>query len=143
MRRLATALLCVGSGVLAALLVPGAASAQDGCRYADDGNDVQLTVNTPGAGSVTYLSNPHFLCEDGVELWADSAVAYQQQAMSQLIGAVRYRDRTRELRADQARYFTEVGRLQAQGHVRVTNQEDGSVVENGDLVYLRETDYRE
>ena len=77
-----------------------------------------------------------------MEIWADSAVAYSAQAMSQLIGGVRYRDRTRELRASQARYFTEVGRLQAQGNLRVTNNQDGSVIENGDLVYLRETDYR-
>src|SRR5688500_9079696 len=120
MHRLASALLCVVSGVLLTLSAPRSASAQEGCRYADDGNDVLLATQVPGGGRVTYLSNPHFLCEDGVEIWADSAVAYSQQAMSELIGGVRYRDRTRELRADQARYFTEVGRLQAQGHVRVT-----------------------
>ncbi|MGE0160695.1 MAG: hypothetical protein AB7T31_14910 [Gemmatimonadales bacterium] len=129
--------------LLAAICLPGRVAAQEGCRYADDGNDVLQAINTPGQGRVTYISNPHFLCEDGVEIWADSAVAYSGQAMSQLVGSVRYRDRTRELRATQARYFTEVGRLQAQGNVRVTNTEDGSVIENGDLVYLRETDFRE
>jgi lipopolysaccharide export system protein LptA len=128
--------------VLVATSVPSGLTAQEGCRYADDGNDEQLITTTPGQGRVTYLRNPHFLCEDGVEIWADSAVAYESQHMSQLIGAVRYRDRTRELRAAQARYFTEVGRLQAQGNVRVTNSEDGTVIENGDLVYLRETDFR-
>lgn len=117
--------------------------AQEGCRYADDGNDELLSQPYPGGGQVTYIRNPHFLCADGVEIWADSAVAYSAQSMSQLIGGVRYRDEARELRADQARYFSTVGRLQAQGHVHVTNAEDGSVIENGDLVYLREADYRD
>jgi lipopolysaccharide export system protein LptA len=136
------ALFSVSCAVLAVLATPLDADAQSGCRYADDGNDVLQSDQLPNGDRITYISNPHFLCEDGVEIWADSAVAYSQQAMSQLIGSVRYRDRTRELRADQARYFTEVGRLQAQGRVRVTNAEDGSQVENGDLVLLRETDYR-
>jgi lipopolysaccharide export system protein LptA len=62
--------------------------------------------------------------------------------MSLLIGRVRYRDPSRELIADEARYFTEVGRLQATGHVAVENRVDSSRVENGDLVYLRQTDFR-
>ena len=119
------------------------AAAQEGCSYANDGNDVLNSQTLPGGDRVTYISNPHFLCEDGVQIWADSAVAYSAQGMSQLIGSVRYRDQARELRSDQARYFSNVGRLQAQGHLHVTNAEDGSVIENGDLVYLRETDDRE
>ena len=59
--------------------------------------------------------------------------------MSHLMGAVRYVDRTRELRADTARYFTDLGRLQATGNVFITDGTDGSVIENGDLVYLRVT----
>jgi hypothetical protein len=141
--RAAVAVLRVSCGVLAAAWLPRALAAQEGCRYADDGNDVLQAVTTPQGGRVTYITNPHFLCDDGVEIWADSAVAYSQQAMSHLIGAVRYRDRTRELLSREARYFSEVGRLQAQGNVRVTNSEDGTVIENGDLVYLRETDFRD
>jgi lipopolysaccharide export system protein LptA len=137
------ALLRVSCGIVAVACMPRVLAAQEGCRYADDGNDVLQAITTPQGGRVTHITNPHFLCEDGVEIWADSAVAYSEQAMSHLIGAVRYRDRTRELRAAQARYFTEVGRLQAQGNVRVTNTEDGTVIENGDLVYLRETDFRD
>lgn len=130
-------------GAAVAWGVPASATAQAGCRYADDGNDVLNSVSVPGGDRITYISNPHFLCEDGVQIWADSAVAYSTQAMSILIGSVRYRDRARELRSDQARYFSSVGRLQAQGSLHVTNTEDGSVIENGDLVYLREADYRE
>ena len=135
--------LRVGLGILLAFWAPASVAAQEGCRYADPGNDVLDSRRSPGGGQVTNIRNPHFLCEDGVEIWADSAVAYSEQAMSQLIGRVRYRDRTRELRAREARYFSEVGRLQAQGDVRVTNFEDGSVIENGNLVYLRETDFRD
>jgi hypothetical protein len=130
-------------GAAAALLAPTSVGAQEGCRYADDGNDELLSSATPGGERITYIRRPHFLCADGVEIWADSAVAYSDQAMSQLFGRVRYRDRARELRSDQARYFSNVGRLQAQGNLHVTNLEDGSVIENGDLVYLREADYRE
>jgi hypothetical protein len=129
-------------GAAAALMLPAAASAQEGCDFGDDGNDVFDTVAGAGGEQITYVTNPHFVCEDGVQIWADSAVAYQTQGMSQLIGSVRYRDRTRELRSDQARYFSNVGRLQAQGRLRVTNLEDGSIIENGEMVYLRQTDYR-
>jgi len=129
-------------GAAVACWVPAGVTAQAGCRYADDGNDVLNSITIPGGDRVTYISNPHFLCEDGVQIWADSAVAYAAQAMSLLIGSVRYRDRARELRADQARYFSNVGRLQAQGRLHVTNTEDGSEIENGDLVYLREAEYR-
>ena len=137
------AALRVGLGMLVAASCAPPLPAQEGCRYAEGGNDELLVRQTPAGDRVTYIRNPHFLCEDGVEIWADSAVAFSEQAMSQLIGSVRYRDRTRELRAQQARYFSEVARLQAQGNVRVTNAEDGSVVENGDLVYLRVTDFRD
>jgi lipopolysaccharide export system protein LptA len=102
-----------------------------------------ISQTLPGGDRVTYITNPHLQCEGDVEIWADSAVAYTGQAMSVLIGSVRYRDQARELRSDQARYFSNLGRLQAQGHVHVTNAEDGSVIDNGDLVYLRETDSRD
>ena len=130
-------------GVAMASSVPGALSAQDGCDYVPPGNDVVVSIAGAGGERITYFKNPHFLCDDGVEIWADSAVTSLAQAMSQLIGRVRYRDRARELRSSQARYFSNVGRLQAQGNLRVTNLEDGSVIENGDLVYLREADYRD
>jgi len=142
MRRHAT-LRRIVFGAAAVLLVPLPASAQEGCRYADDGNDELNSVAGPGGERITYIRRPHFLCADGVEIWADSAIAYSAQAMSHLIGRVRYRDSARELRSNQARYFSNVGRLQAQGNLHVTNLEDGSVIENGDLVYLRQADYRE
>ena len=128
-------------GAVAACALPTAAAAQRGCQYAE-GTEELNSIAAAGGERITYIRRPHFACDDGVEIWADSAVAYSQQGMSILIGSVRYLDRARELRADQARYFSQVGRLQAQGRVRVTNSDDGSVIENGDLVYLREADYR-
>lgn len=114
------------------------AFAQQACDFVEPGND--LLVQRP---PFTYVTNPHMICEGPVEIWADSAVVNRDQSMSLLLGAVRYVDGMRELNAQEARYFYEIGRLQAQGSVVVTNHEDGSTVEQGDLVYLRQTEYRE
>lgn len=117
----------------------GHLAAQQSCRYADTGNDLYVT-----RGPFTYITNPHLLCNaDQVEIAADSAVANTEQGMFLLIRAVHYRDGARELESEEARYFYRVGRIQAQGGVRVTNHEDGSTVENGDLVLLRQTETRD
>ena len=110
--------------------------------FGEDGNDVFVRQTLAGGATITYVTNPHFVCDDGVQIWADSAVAYSATSMSHLMGAVRYVDRSRELRADEARYFSNVGRLQAEGRVRVRDFEEGSLIEDGDLVYLRRTAYR-
>lgn len=125
-----------------ALAVPIAAAAQEGCGLGE-GSTLYVQEPDPRGGTISYFANPHFECEDDVEIWADSAVAYSALGMSYLMGAVRYVDRTRELRADTARYFSDLGRLQATGHVFITDSADGSIIENGDLVYLRVTDFRD
>jgi lipopolysaccharide export system protein LptA len=132
----ALVMLCAGG-----LVHASHARAQSGCDLGD-GSQRFRTEPDPRGGSITRLTTPHFECDDDVEIWADSATAYQYDAMSILYGSVRYRDRDREMRADNARYFSNLGRLQAQGNVLVTNAADGSVVRNGDLVYLRRTDRR-
>jgi lipopolysaccharide export system protein LptA len=63
--------------------------------------------------------------------------------MSHLLGSVRYRDRTRELRADEARYFSQAARIQASGNVSLRDTVQGSEIENGDLVYLRQASFRD
>ena len=145
----ASARPCTSRGLLGllaavALLSPAnlEGQLQEGCAFGDEGNDVYQRVALPGGETIHYVTNPHFECGDGVRIWADSAVAYSASSMTHLIGAVRYLDRARELSSDEARYFSNVGRLQAQGHVYVKDLQDGSVVENGDLIYLRETDFR-
>lgn len=132
---------CVIVSALSGISIPQGISAQEGCGLGEGSSQfVQETV--PGQGTISYFSTPHFVCEDDVEIWADSAVTYSADAMSDLIGSVRYIDRDRELRSDNARYFSDQGRLQAQGHVFILDTADGSEVRNGDLVYLRVTDFR-
>lgn len=122
---------------------PPPLAAQEGCVFGDEGNDVYDQRTLSGGATITYVTNPHFVCADGVSIWADSAVAYSAQGLSHLIGSVRYVDATREMRSDEARYFSQQERVQAQGHVYVRDTGDGSVIENGDLVYLRQADFRE
>lgn len=127
-------------GLLALVAVPRAVAGQ-GCGLGEGSAEFRQE-SLPGRGVVRYFRQPHFVCDDGVEIWSDSAVAYEAEGMSVLIGSVRYVDGARRLTSDQARYFSELGRLQAQGHVHVVNSEDGTSVENGDLVYLRQTPRR-
>ncbi len=99
-------------------------------------------MSLPGGGRITYLSSPHFVCAEGVEIWADSAEAYSAFGYSDLMGHVRYTDRQRVLRADNARYFSQEARLQAHGSVFVEDTVQGSIIRNGDLVYLRKASFR-
>jgi lipopolysaccharide export system protein LptA len=127
----------------AALLTPMEAAAQLGnqCQFVEGTENVTSNV-VPGAGRVSHVSRPRIVCTDGVRIQADSAVAYSGQSMTHLIGHVRYRDGTRELRADDARYFSQVARLQANGHLYVRDFEQGSTIQNGELIYLRRTSFR-
>jgi lipopolysaccharide export system protein LptA len=102
-----------------------------------------FTRTLPGGESITYLGAPHILCDDGVEIWADTAVDYSAQGMLHMMGAVRFLDASGELTADNVRYFSELGRLQADGNVFVQDTIQGFTIENGSLVYLRVTDFRE
>lgn len=131
---LGVAALCAGAGP--------AGAQQGGCQFGPGTGDFR-SVEVPGAGRITYVGRPYFICADGVRIWADSAVAYSGQNMSHLIGRVRYQDRTRELRADEARYFSQAGRLQANGNVVLRDTVHGSEIRNGDLVLVRGGDARD
>ncbi len=120
--------------------VPGA-SAQRSCRFVEPTANVQ-GVTIAGLGQVFYVSRPNIRCADGVYMRADSAVAYPSQNRTELIGNVRFRDEFRELRSDQARYFSQQARLQADGHLFVLDTIRGSQIENGSLVLLRRTEFR-
>ncbi|MDH3270893.1 MAG: hypothetical protein OEN56_06150 [Gemmatimonadota bacterium] len=124
-------------------VAPHDVRAQDGCVFGDRGNDVVNSQTLPGIGRVTYITRPHFDCDGGVQIFADSAVAYSDRGMSHLIGSVRYVEADRELRSDEARYFSNEGRLQAEGNVTLVDEAQGSSIENGDLVYLLQTDFRD
>ncbi|MEX2466367.1 MAG: hypothetical protein WD995_05620 [Gemmatimonadota bacterium] len=138
-RWLGTLALCATLSLLS--VVPLAA--QDGCTFGEEGNDVLRQVTLPGGEAIYYVTRPHLVCEEGIQIWADSAVAFTTSNMAHLIGSVRYEDPRRSLVSDEARYFSAVGRLQAEGGLRIEDRDEGSVVENGALVYLRETSFRD
>ena len=101
--------------------------AQEGCEAVAPGNDLTRAL-TVGELRITYITNPHFLCSGGVEIWADSAEAFPDRGYSHLIGNVRYQEDARELRADDARYFTNEGRLQAEGSLVILDEAQGSSI---------------
>lgn len=129
--------------LLGVVVAASPASAQDGCEFGEDGNDVLRQVTMTGGEAIFYVTRPHLVCEGGIQIWADSAEAFTATNLAHLIGSVRYEDPSRTLVADEARYFSQVGRLQAQGGMRVVDRDEGSTIENGALVYLRRTDFRD
>ena len=132
----------VAVGALGASVGPSPAAAQEGCVFGEDGNDVLRQVTMTGGHAIYYVTRPHLVCEGGIQIWADSAEAFTSTNLAHLIGSVRYEDSTRTLVSDEARYFSQVGRLQAEGGLRVEDRDEGSTIENGALVYLRRTDFR-
>ncbi|MDT8340977.1 MAG: hypothetical protein RQ751_05645 [Longimicrobiales bacterium] len=90
-----------------------------------------------GQSRVTYVSRPRLACEGGVRINADSLVSFEATGFNQLFGNVFFEDATRSLRATNARYFDRVGRLEADGAVRLTDKESGNVLTGENLLYLR------
>ena len=129
-------------GLLACALNPDRIEAQEDCEFVAPTRSMVFTTLTGGA-TITYLGGPHMLCGEGIEIWADSAVEYSAQRLQHMMGSVRFIDANGELNADEARYFAEQGRLQANGHVFVQDTIQGFTIENGTLVYLRATDFRD
>lgn len=120
-----------------ALLLAGTEVA--GQRSSCDLRDSRRVVsNQSNNARVTYVSGPRWECNDGSRIEADSSVTFESTSFTQLFGNVFFRDAKRELYADRAQYFSDVGRLQAQGSVRLINLEDGSFVTGEDLVLLQE-----
>ena len=113
-----------------------------GQRSCDLTSSLQLVSNQTNDARVSYISAPRFECTDGTRMQADSSVHFEATAFSQLFGNVVFREEGKELHADRAQYFERVGRLQAQGSVRLLNLEDGSWVTGEDLVLLQEDDDR-
>lgn len=122
-------------------IAPAEADAQ-GCSWVDPTRSVQV-FTIPGQGQVVHLGGPSIRCSDGVRFSADSAVAYPSQSMTHLMGRVRFRDGATELTSDEARYFSRQGRLQANGHVVLRDTLQGSEIQDGDVVLLRQNDVRD
>ncbi len=118
------------------------ARAQEDCEFVYPSGDLNM-ITLSGGARITYVGSPHMLCRDGVEIWADSAVAYSAQGMQHLIGNVRFIDASGELRAQEARYFPDQGRLQAEGDLFVRDTVQGFTIEHGRMVYLRANEFRD
>ena len=101
-----------------------------------------MVSNQSSNARVIYVSAPRFECTDGTSIEADSSVTFDATSFTQLFGEVIFRDGQRELYADRAQYFSRVGRLQAQGSVRLLDLEDGSLITGEDLILLQESDNR-
>ena len=113
-----------------------------GQRICDLTSSLGLVLRGPIDERVSYISVPRIECDDGTTMRADSSVHFEATSFSQLFGHVVFRDDRQELHADRAQYFENVGRLQAQGSVRLLNIENGSWVTGEDLVLLQEDDER-
>ena len=127
---------------LASVLGAQRAEAQRSCTAIPPMRSLN-SITLAGGGRITYLGLPRLRCEDGVYIQADSAVIYSAQNMSHLIGNVRFVEGSQELRANEARYFTQQGRLSAEGNLFVRDTVRGTEIENGDLVYFRQTEFRD
>ncbi|HIF22180.1 MAG TPA: hypothetical protein EYQ27_09800, partial [Gemmatimonadetes bacterium] len=87
------------TALLACPLVPARLDAQEICDFMAPTRS-SFTRTLPGGESITYLGAPHILCDDGVEIWADTAVDYSAQGMLHMMGAVRFLDASGELTED-------------------------------------------
>jgi len=113
-----------------------------GQRTCDLTSSRQFVSDQTNDARVNYISAPRIECTDGTRIQADSSVTFEATSFSQLYGNVVFRDDQKELHADRAQYFERVGRLQAQGSVRLLNLDDGSWVTGEDLILLQADDDR-
>jgi len=91
---------------------------------------------------ISWLGRPVLDCPDGTRIQADSAVIYEADGRSELIGQVFIRDPERELRSESADYYEADGRLLARGNVHYRDLVSGTEFEGQDLVYLEADAFR-
>ncbi len=120
------------------LSVPEGVSAQaqgigGDCDVPRHGGFVMVTLTNETR--MFNFKTPTIRCPGGMEVRADSAVMYESTNYSQLWGNVVFRDEDSRLTSDRAQYFSDQGRLVAQGNSVVTDLTEGSVI-RGDLVTL-------
>lgn len=126
---------------LLAPAAPAAAQQQIGSCRVQEGTRRAVSRTVSGS-TVMYVSRPRLACEGGIRIRADSMVSFESTGYNQLIGSVFFEDETRRLISRNARYFDQVGRLEADGDVELTDKRSGNVVEGQNLLYLRETQAR-
>jgi lipopolysaccharide export system protein LptA len=97
-------------------------------------------VVTPAGHEIVYFRNPvRFICPDGVQIEADSAVWNSSANTAELVGQVLYRDGDRQLTSDWAHFVARSDELFARGSVVLTDRVDGSIITGDDFEYRRET----
>lgn len=117
-------------------LAPSSASAQiENCEFLPGTQN--WTSRTSGNSTITYVSRPRIRCNDGRYIEADSAVSFSATGYTELHGRVYFQDASQSLRAELARYYDQMRRLEADGQVELTDRESGNVLTGPRLIYLR------
>jgi lipopolysaccharide export system protein LptA len=120
---------------LGSVAVPASGQEPRNCDLAE--SRVARPIAQPDDTYIVFVSQPVFRCTDGAEIRADSAALYEATGFSQFFRSVYFRDGTRTLRADAARYFDGTDRLLADGSVRLMNETDGTEITGENMVLLR------
>jgi lipopolysaccharide export system protein LptA len=138
-----TRYLLVPLGALLALvsLAGGAQAQQQTCQQVLQ-SDLRRIVDAFGQEIIYYRNPVRFLCSDGIQIEADSAVMNSSANTVELVGHVLYRDGDRQLTADWATYLSITDELFARGGVVLTDMADGSVISGDDFEYHRQTEER-
>lgn len=117
-------------------LLPAAAAGQArDCELVRANNARRIQTPT---SEVWFISGPaDFVCSDGTEVRADSAVLHKGVSL-ELIGRVFYADSARTLEAERAVYYMASARLHAQENVVLTDRQNhGSVIRSQSLTHER------
>ena len=141
--RVAVPLAVLGWCVVAALVVPAPAPAQEGdCELVRVGG-YTLRTRFDSVSFVHHASGGiDYRCSDGMRMLADSAVVFESNEQVHLFGRVRIEDTDTELDADTAQYFGGLKQLIAWSNVRVTDRQSGAVISGGRLLYDQVTEVR-
>lgn len=125
--------LILSSSALA-LITPTVAAAQNDCGV--DYADLWRAVAQGSPSETHFFTRVTVRCDDGSEIYADSAIVSPTQRLSQFFGNVTFTEEGRELNADRATYRNDIDRLDAFGNVSLIDT-TGSELEGDNLVYLR------
>lgn len=140
MRTLVRVLVLLGLAAAMELPAPRPAAAQQemrvgSCRVLPGTR--RAVGRTVGNSRVVYMSRPRLACQGGVRINADSLVSFEATGFNQLFGSVFFEDADRRLVSRNARYFDQVGRLEAEGNVELTDKSSGNIVRGENLRYIR------
>ncbi|MEZ4414692.1 MAG: hypothetical protein R3E10_02990 [Gemmatimonadota bacterium] len=122
------------------LVRPAPAAGQNGCEIVSSDYWQALRQGTPTETHI--FRRVSVACEDGLRIYADSAVILPPQNLSRLFGRVRFDEGVRLLTADRADYYSADERLLAWGSVVLADAGQGSRMEGAEMVYLRQTSAR-